>query len=267
VRAQQGVGHYLESLAVDATDPDGTWSVHPLVGGNQYQLQVAGTFTYGQGDSAADAECSQLKPDPGWQPNRYVAMTSYEDLLDLYLDSSAVNWSAEDADALGCNTFNHTYSYRFVMPETRNIRLYIRDIDGSYYENSGALVVRIEQIEGDAPTAPPAASQPPAAGAAPATAPVGAALAPVRPPAPGHNPASSAPSPAQVPEAVTAGDEVAMGSSGITPVVPLPVSLPDPPPPGRELATLLAVAAWGAVLSNVARRVRIVVLPRRSVSR
>lgn len=266
VRAQQGVGKFLESLAVDAADSDGTWSVHPLIGGNQYRLEVAGTYTYGQGDSAADAECSQLKPDPGWQPNRYVAMTNYEDVLDLYLDNSAVKWSSEQADPLGCNAFNHTYSFSFVMPETRNIRLYIRDLDGSYHENSGALVVRIEQIDTNVNTSPPPPAPTPAAGAAPAPAPVGAALAPAHRPAPASlAPATYGPPP-PASEVAPPIDEFALGS-GVTPVIPLPVSLPDPPPPGRELATLLAVAMWGGVIANVTRRVRIVVLPRPPVRR
>lgn len=260
-RAQKGLGHLVETIAVDATDPDGVYSVNALVGGANYRLEVAGTITYGQGDSGADAECSQLKPDEGWQRNRYVAMTSYEDLLDLYLDNSPVNWTPTEPDALGCNSFNHTYYFEFVMPETRQIRLFLRDIEGSYHENSGAFVVKLSQIteatQETAPSAPPAKGTPSAAGAAPAPAPAGAALAPTSTRAPAL--ASSLP-PAPRPAPVPDGDEVEV-AFGLVPV-PVPSGPGSVPEPARQLASMVAVVAWTMVVTHLARRYRLVVVPR-----
>lgn len=267
--AGEGVGHLVETLAVDASDGDGTWTGQPLFEGLHYELEVAGTFTYGQGDSRADAECSQLEPDPGWQRNRYVAMTSYQDLLDLYLDNSAVEWVPTERDAFGCNTFNHTYRFRFTMPETRHIRLYLRDIDGSYVENAGVLMVRLSQVEA-APepeaAAPEPSSDPPAAEGAAATAPV-AALSPPAPSAPslrGHSaPDLSRPDRA-VDDQTVPVNELAVGPDpaalGLVPVGP------PPPSPLAELATMLAVMALTAVASSAARRLRdfsVLVTPRR----
>lgn len=260
VHAGQAVARLVESLSVDAADSDGAWTANPLLAGKQYELQVAGTYTYGQGDSAADAECSQLKPDEGWQRNRYVAMTSYEDLLDLYLDNGAVDWQPTEADSLGCNSFNHTYTFRFVMPETRNIRLYLRDIEGSYYENAGRVVVRVNEIEGEAtaPSPAPAPSLPPAAGAAPAPAPAGAALAPSPPPAQPAPLVYRSPSP----PATSGRDQLAL--SGL-PIVPLPLEMPGPRSAAEELAMLAAVAALTAVTSALAGRLRRGAVPRRTV--
>lgn len=261
VHATEAVARLVESLTVDATDSDGTWTVNPLLAGKQYELQVAGTYTYGQGDSAADAECSQLKPDEAWNRNRYVAMTSYEDLLDMYLDNGAVDWQPSEADSLGCNSFNHTYTFRFVMPETRNIRLYLRDVEGSYYENAGSLVVRINQIEGEAtaPPSTPSPAAPPAARAEPAPAPAGSALAPLPPRAQPAPLVYQSPAP---PPPAAGRDELAL--SGL-PTVPLPVEIPGPRSAADELVLLLAVAALTAVSSALAGRLRQGAVPRRTV--
>ena len=250
----------IESIVVDANDADGTWSSEPLTQGLIYELQVAGTFTYGQGDSRADAECSQLLPDETWQPNRYAAMSSYRDILDLYLDNDPVDWQGTETDALGCNSFNHTYVYKFTMPETRHIRLLVRDLDGSYHENSGGLNVRLRRLDAQAES--PAAPTP-----APAEAPAGTnAAPPAQPasrPAPGAAPVSgdAAPStPASAPAELGPASQLAIGEDTLA-TGPAWGALPPAPSPRDELLQVLALLAWLSAVALILRRFQFVVVP------
>lgn len=251
----------IETIVVDANDADGTWSSEPLTQGLVYELQVAGTFTYGQGDSRADAECSQLLPDETWQPNRYAAMSSYRDILDLYLDNDPVDWQGTETDALGCNSFNHTYVYKFTMPETRHIRLLVRDLDGSYHENSGGLNVRLRQL--DAQAASPAAPAP-----APAEAPTGPNAAPPAPPAsgpaPGAAPVSSAgvssAGAASAPAELGPASQLAIGEDTLA-TGPAWGALPPAPSPRDELLQVLALLAWLSAVALILRRFQFVVVP------
>jgi len=251
----------IESIVVDANDSDGTWSSEPLTQGLLYELQVAGSFTYGQGDSRADAECSQLLPDETWQPNRYAAMSNYRDILDLYLDNDPVDWQPTDADALGCNSFNHTYVFKFTMPETRHIRLFVRDLDGSYQENSGGLNVRLRQLDAQA-----AAVESPAAAPAP---PAAAAKTPAPPapvadlPAAGATASPAAADPADVPSAVAdvrAAPELAISDDTLT-AGPAWGALPASPSRGDEVLQVLALLAWLTAVGLILRRFQFVVLP------
>lgn len=251
----------IETIVVDANDADGTWSSEPLTQGLVYELQVAGTFTYGQGDSRADAECSQLLPDETWQPNRYAAMSSYRDILDLYLDNDPVDWQGTETDALGCNSFNHTYVYKFTMPETRHIRLLVRDLDGSYHENSGGLNVRLRQL--DAQAASPAAPAP-----APAEAPTGPNAAPPAPPAsgpaPGAAPVSvdgvSSAGAASAPAELGPASQLAIGEDTLA-TGPAWGALPPAPSPRDELLQVLALLAWLSAVALILRRFQFVVVP------
>lgn len=249
----------IESIVVDANDADGTWSSEPLSQGLIYELQVAGTFTYGQGDSRADAECSQLLPDETWQPNRYAAMSSYRDILDLYLDNDPVDWQGTETDALGCNSFNHTYVYKFTMPETRHIRLLVRDLDGSYHENSGGLNVRLRRLDAQAES--PAAPAP-----APAEAPTGPNASPPAPPVSRPAPGAAAVSGDVVPSAGAApaelgpASQLAIGEDTLT-TGPAWGALPPAPSPRDELLQVLALLAWLSAVALILRRFQFVVVP------
>lgn len=252
----------IESIVVDANDADGTWSSEPLTQGLVYELQVAGTFTYGQGDSRADAECSQLLPDETWQPNRYAAMSNYRDILDLYLDNDPVDWQGTDTDALGCNSFNHTYVYKFTMPETRHIRLFVRDLDGSYQENSGGLNVRVRQLDAQAaapaaPASPPAEA--PSGSAAPAPQPAAPRPAPAGAPVSPFDAASAAAIAASVPELGPAS-QLAIGEDTLTAAPPW-APLPPASSPRDELLQVLALMAWLAAVGLILRRFQFVVVP------
>ena len=256
------VSNVLESIVVDANDPDGAWSSEPLTQGLVYELQVAGTFTYGQGDSRADAECSQLLPDETWQPNRYAAMSNYRDILDLYLDNDPVDWQGTESDALGCNSFNHTYVYKFTMPETRHIRLFVRDLDGSYHENSGGLNVRLRQLDAQAASS----------GAPAAAAPSAPAQEAAVPPAPVSRPAPSAPataladasSPAAgngtMPAELGPASQLAIGEDTLT-AAPSWAPLPPAPSPRDELLQVLALVVWLCAVGLILRRFHFVVVP------
>lgn len=251
----------IESIVVDANDADGTWSSDRLTQGLVYELQVAGTFTYGQGDSRADAECSQLLPDETWQPNRYAAMSNYRDILDLYLDNDPVDWQGTESDALGCNSFNHTYVYKFTMPETRHIRLFVRDLDGSYQENSGGLNVRLRQLDAQAasPVAPVAAptESPATPPAAPAASPVAGPTRPAAPaPASDGAPATTLPASAETGPA----SQLAIGEDVLT-AGPAWGALPPPSSPRDELLQVLALVAWLAAVGLILRRFQFVVVP------
>ena len=257
----------IETLAVDAGDYDGTWSSQPLVAGATYELRATGTYTYGQGDSRADAECSQLLPDETWNRNRYAAMTNYRDVLDLYLDHDPVDWQPTDADSLGCNGFNNTYTHQFTMPDTRHIRLFIRDADGTYEENAGGLSVKIREIDphaenvdgaeaDDGAGAPPAAtataSPAPAATRRVATPVAPVSAAPVAPVAP-IAPAEVAP-PAPLPSELLLNEQALQGGGQLPPLTPATSVR-------HELLAVLGLAAWLSVVAMVIRRFQFVVVP------
>lgn len=148
----------LEEITVDATDQDGLWSDTVLVQGESYTLESRGTYVYVSerpagapaiGGARSDAECTDLPPDPSWQPHRFAAYNPAEDWSDLYVNGSQVTWTPAVPDALGCDASGtHTYTHTFTAPTTGRLHLGIYE-EGpwNYHDNQGELTVLLRPTE------------------------------------------------------------------------------------------------------------------------
>ncbi len=143
----------VDHLTVDSRSPSGTNSVS-LVAGVQYVVTARGKFlnlTYGVAgvrngveQSTADAECTQLNPDPTYQRSRFVLLEPSGDPVDLYVGGQNVDWTALNPDALGCSS-SHEYQITYVPEVSGPLNFAVHELDnGSYGDNQGTLDVTID---------------------------------------------------------------------------------------------------------------------------
>lgn len=133
-----------EEVKVQSTSKNGTSSALPLKAGDSYLLEARGTYSYGIGQ--ADAECADANSEPGFfLPDRYAAIAPTTDLLDVLVNSTAIEWSPTIPDAEGCNTTDHTYRHQFEATTTSVVNFKMAD---SYVrDNAGTVTVRIYRID------------------------------------------------------------------------------------------------------------------------
>jgi len=120
----------------------GAWSRTALVKGQQYRVEVRGTYRWNKvAGSLADAECSDM-PHSDWQAWRWLA-NARGDQLGLYLDGRDLPLRSYGGSE--CATSSHTYVTTITATRTGRalLRLWEPAPRASYADNSGALRVRI----------------------------------------------------------------------------------------------------------------------------
>lgn len=132
-----------ETLSVPAAS-EGTLTTGSLTAGQQYLVEVSGTYRYGaKPNYLADAECSRTPNDPTWRRDRSVhAWQPTEDHLDIYVDGQDLYSDGDREDYEGCDTRTHTYRDTFTPSRTGRVTLALWD-PTTLTDNAGALTVRI----------------------------------------------------------------------------------------------------------------------------
>lgn len=144
------VPELVESLTVDSSQPNGAISSVSLVQGDQYYINISGTWTNRNGTDTVDADYTSydafatpgLDGDPSWTS---FGLTDYWNLLDVQIDQSFVNW--------GAYTPTHEYIYSYTgtgspvnfrvfdgIPETNTLN------PGWYSDNAGLLTITIYHL-------------------------------------------------------------------------------------------------------------------------
>ncbi|HUS60916.1 MAG TPA: hypothetical protein VMY34_01890 [Acidimicrobiales bacterium] len=146
----------VERLLVGSVNPGFTQTTGSLVGGTRYRITARGTYhwftTYRRAgteleppESLADAECSSQSL--AWTRNQFVVFDPRGDTLDLIVNDTNIDWVPSIADAVGCNTTDHTYTFTVTPAATSRFRFVVTDKDGfAYADNVGVLRVTIETI-------------------------------------------------------------------------------------------------------------------------
>lgn len=136
------------SVAVNVAQAAGATTV-PLPAG-RYTLEASGTYNYYNNTPGfkADAECSQGAPDNTWMRNRvpYYGPAG-SDLLDLYVNSSAVEWRAKgESNQIACVSdsadSSHVY-YHDIDWAGGPMRFAVYDAEVYRTTKSGTLTVRV----------------------------------------------------------------------------------------------------------------------------
>lgn len=121
----------VETVAVSARDSLGTHSGQVYQAGRVYDFYVTGRYSYGNGPSLADAECSQGPGDTSYQPARYGSRK-----LDLTLNGFEFQWTPTGEGAC-----DETSTYRLTVAASGTGLVTFRIEDDSYGDNYGALSV------------------------------------------------------------------------------------------------------------------------------
>jgi hypothetical protein len=123
---------------------EGVLTTSSLTAGQQYLIEVSGTYRYGaKPNYLADGECSRTPNDPTWRRDRSVhTWQPTEDHLDLYVDGQDLWADGDDEDSEGCDTRTHTYRDTFTPSRTGRVTLAMWD-PTTLGDNAGALTVRI----------------------------------------------------------------------------------------------------------------------------
>lgn len=155
VPQQAARAQVIDTLTVDSSSSASVAST-PLTAGETYTITVEGTYAYGhpiqgQKSGVADAECSNLPPDPTFQRARYVLLDPTEDLLDLYLGQNGnlgpAEWQATKPGPFGCSS-DHTYTLTFEAQADAPLEFVVKETSkGAYRDNGGILTVEISQPE------------------------------------------------------------------------------------------------------------------------
>ena len=137
----------LETVQVDSTKPGGASTVEPLVAGQRYLFEVAGTYQYGL--ASADAACTTGLNDPSYMRDRYTDTFGRNlGLLQVNGSDATSLWDPVVPDANNCNTADHQYRMSFVPSATAPVNFKVND---TYYgDNTGFLTVRVS-IDGNPP--------------------------------------------------------------------------------------------------------------------
>lgn len=128
----------VETVQVDSSKPDGASTLSLLAGGQQYRFVADGRYLYDYRTrgAEADAECSITPADPAWRGQRswapVVPDTPGDDLLDLFVNGSAVAWTPLLDTGGGCNAKDHTYELNFRPGATTRVNFRIRHTVYSY---------------------------------------------------------------------------------------------------------------------------------------
>ncbi len=147
----------VETLEVSSLGPVPVGSL-PLVAGEPYLFEASGVWNHWTADANAltDAEFGRhQEPGPGWQwmeLQNYISGTYEQDVLDLIIDNTAVNWlGSPGGSGWAPHTFSPDHIYRYEWVGTGDsvsftIADHIPFGPDFYGDNSGSLTVRIYTV-------------------------------------------------------------------------------------------------------------------------
>lgn len=182
----------VETLQLNAASSKGVTSAASLVAGKSYRLVVEGSYLYdfARGGSRADAECSTVEKvvgdssgypdtDTVWKSRRlWPGIASSDDLLDVVVNNSLMEWLPLLDTGNGCNDRSHLYAASLTPSKTEPINFKTRLTN--YARAHGTLKVEIYLNAED--ERPEIGSQP-GQGLTPTPAPTGAAMTTLQIPA------------------------------------------------------------------------------------
>lgn len=134
-----------EILQVMSSSPNVVWTSFDLVSGQEYQIEVSGTYSYDYGSLAiADAEWNQQYGNK-WYEDHIANPDPYR-ILDLFVNDQAVDWlGTTDGENFLVHTYSPTHIYRSNVIGT-DTPLSFKIYDSQYDDNSGFLQVQITPV-------------------------------------------------------------------------------------------------------------------------
>lgn len=140
----------VETMRVYATAANGTASTTVLSPTKLYRIEISGTYTFQRTGSVnvaiADAECMSLNGGPGSRDASGVLTptNTADDVLDVLVNNTSVDWVPTVPSKLNCNDTNHAYRVNYRPPTASTVRLRVNDNNTA--DNAGILDVRIVEI-------------------------------------------------------------------------------------------------------------------------
>jgi hypothetical protein len=141
-------GQQVDTFNVFAASPTGTTSNVVLSNTYEYSIEVSGSYVFNNSlpPGVADAECMRVQGGPGSR-DAAGALTPFDpadDLLDVYVNGSPVDWTPTKASPAGCNDQDATYTYKVKPAASSKINLRVQDT--VHADNSGVLKVTIRKL-------------------------------------------------------------------------------------------------------------------------
>jgi hypothetical protein len=228
-----------ETVVVDSRDADGETSTSSLRSGTTYAFTVTGTYVYWWDQGAeADAECTNLPPEPTWQRDRYDAALG-AGAFDLLIDGFPPDWEPLDPDGFSCDSTDHAYRLVATAPDDGPVTF--RVSDDNLDDNFGSITVRITEASNLPPTPEPQPSPEPTPSPEPPRVPdpdeldLGEDPEPTPAPEPSPTPTPEPPDdPQEVISSAVEDLPTPPPSPSPSPAAPVPTEVPEPPPTEPE---------------------------------
>ncbi|MEO7817695.1 MAG: hypothetical protein ABIS18_00945 [Actinomycetota bacterium] len=141
----------VESLTVDASNPEGTKTRHPLVAGQKYRVVADGIYLYDRRrqEAKADPECTTTDTYPSTDPvfkakRNWDGISATDDVFDLTINNHQFEWGPLFDSGGGCNARDHAYALAFEPTTTDFARFSVRHTLPSVA--SGTLKVTIYRV-------------------------------------------------------------------------------------------------------------------------
>lgn len=131
-----------EVVTIWADNSTPVWTTSPLTLGQEYLLEVTGTFTYTDDEMPADAEWAYRRVDGIWM--EYLSPSpAPEVILDLFVNETAQDWlGTTDGVNFSPHTYSPSHSYRLSFMGTGST-ISFKIYDTQYDDNAGYLDVEI----------------------------------------------------------------------------------------------------------------------------
>lgn len=146
----------VDTVVVDSAASRGASTAVALEASKHYRLEAVGSYTFGFGSGAADAECARLLAGGPAVRNLLGATSPTDptsDPLDLLVNGGRVEWQPLAGDALGCDP---DHRYELDVPDGTSGQVAFRIDDSNHRDNAGSITVSVFEL--------PSADDPPPLG-------------------------------------------------------------------------------------------------------